>query len=46
MLLARLSPQPLMAFTDTLPAWVPAVTAMLVVPWPAVITQSAGTTHV
>ena len=40
-----LHPQPLHALTHTLPAVAPAVTVILVVPWPAVMVQPAGTVH-
>ena len=42
---APLVPQPLDAVTDMLPAALPDVTVMEMVPWPAVIDHPAGTVH-
>ena len=39
-------PQPFAAITDTFPETLPAVTSMVVVPWPEVITQPVGTDQV
>jgi hypothetical protein len=42
---APLVPQPLDAVTEMLPAALPDVTVMEMVPWPAVIDHPAGTVH-